>query len=88
MIAVYFVVICAGGVRQKWMEEQNQAITTIMEKLKLEQKPPKKQDILELQSKFPCLNSRSWKEIKFKAWSMVQQLQKKRHKTIQKLFKE
>jgi hypothetical protein len=82
-----FCVFISIGVR-KWSEEQKRAIMTLMEKLIQEQKPPRKPEILELQCKFPCLNSRPWKDIKFMAWSMVQQRQKKRQKTINKLFKK
>jgi hypothetical protein len=54
---------CIGGERHKWKEEQKEAIMTLMDKLTKEQKPPRKQEILDLQFKYPCLHSRPWKEI-------------------------
>jgi hypothetical protein len=50
---------CIEGERRKWKEEQKEATITLMDKLTNEHKPPRKKDILDLQFKYPCLNSKA-----------------------------
>ena len=50
------------------------------------EKPPSKNEILQVKETTNVLNSRQWKQTKWQTWSMYQQMQGKRNGVIKTLF--